>query len=154
MKERFVDLAAQIGANSPRDLSREYSVLKMERDALQREVLTMRSCNFPDVAIMRTLGVNHLPKVGRQVGEAVLSFRDLPEYPDYPQYGVYKHVNSKGVTYYLHRTEVTLRGGHSELIYFFAKVVNNGRGTPADLPEDRVVKENPRNGFLTVSKSK
>jgi len=64
----------------------------------------------------------------------------------------YQHTNSKGVTYYLHSTEVTLRGGKAQTIYFFAKVENNAKGTPVDLPEDRVVAENPRNGFLTVKK--
>ena len=58
----------------------------------------------------------------------------------------YKHTNSKGITYYLHKTDVTLRGGKTQTIYFFA--------VPCDLPEDRVVKENPRNGFLTISKKK
>lgn len=66
----------------------------------------------------------------------------------------YKHTNSKGVTYYLHKTEVTLRGGKPQTIYFFAKVEKNPKGEPADLPEDREVKENPRNGFLTISKIK
>ena len=68
----------------------------------------------------------------------------------------YKHTNSKGVTYYLHSTDVQLRGakGKPQTIYFFAKVEKNEKGTPVDLPEDRVVKENPRNGFLTVSKKK
>jgi hypothetical protein len=54
----------------------------------------------------------------------------------------------------LHKTEVTLRGGKPQTIYFFAKVEKNAKGEPVDLPEDRVVKENPRNGFLTVSKKK
>lgn len=66
----------------------------------------------------------------------------------------YKHTNSKGITYYLHKTEVTLRGGKPQTIYFFAKVEKNAKGEPVDLPEDRIVKENPRNGFLTVSKKK
>jgi len=66
----------------------------------------------------------------------------------------YSHTNSKGVTYYLHSTEVTLRGGKPQTIYFFAKVEKNAKGQPVDLPEDRIVKENPRNGFLTVSKKK
>lgn len=64
----------------------------------------------------------------------------------------YKHTNSKGITYYLHSTVVTLRGGKPQTIYFFAKVPKNAKGEPADLPEGRIVKENPRNGFLTVSK--
>lgn len=64
----------------------------------------------------------------------------------------YKHTNSKGVTYYLHKTDVTLRGGKKQTIYFFAKVEKNEKGVPTDLPEDRVVTENPRNGFLTIKK--
>ena len=66
----------------------------------------------------------------------------------------YKHTNSKGVTYYLHKTEVTLKGGKQQTIYFFAKTEKNDKGTPCDLPEDREVNENPRNGFLTVSRKK
>ena len=53
----------------------------------------------------------------------------------------YEHTNSKGVKYYLHKSEVTLRGGKPQ-------------GTPCDLPADREVNENPRNGFLTVSRKK
>lgn len=66
----------------------------------------------------------------------------------------YKHTNSKGVTYYLHKTTVTLRGGKPQTIYFFAKTENNDKGEPTDLPADRVVRENERNGFLVVSKKK
>lgn len=66
----------------------------------------------------------------------------------------YSHTNSKGVTYYLHKSDVTLRGGKLQTIFFFAKSEKNEKGEPVDLPEDRIVKENPRNGFLTVSKKK
>lgn len=66
----------------------------------------------------------------------------------------YSHKNSKGVTYYLHNTEVTLRGGKTNTVYFFAKVEKNAKGKPCDLPSDREVKENPRNGFLTVARKK
>lgn len=65
----------------------------------------------------------------------------------------YKHTNSKGITYYLHKTEVTLRGGKPQTIYFFAKVEKNPKGEACDLPDGRIVKENPRNGFLTVSRA-
>jgi len=71
-----------------------------------------------------------------------------------PWLQAYVHLNSKGVPYFLHRTEVTLRDGKPQTIYFFAKVPVNAQGEPTPLPEDRVVKENPRNGFLTVSKKK
>ena len=66
----------------------------------------------------------------------------------------YKHTNSKGVTYYLHTSEVVLRGGKQQRIYFFTKVVKNDKGEPVDLPDGYTVKENPRNGFLTISKKK
>lgn len=66
----------------------------------------------------------------------------------------YSHINSKGVTYYLHKSEVSLRGGKPQTIYFFSKNEKNGKGEPCDLPEDRIVKENPRNGFLTAAKKK
>lgn len=63
----------------------------------------------------------------------------------------YQHTNSKGVTYFLHNKDVTLRGGKEQTIYFFAKAVG-GKGTPCDLPAGYEVTENPRNGFLTIRK--
>ncbi len=64
----------------------------------------------------------------------------------------YQQTNSKGVTYYLHQSEVTFRGSAPRTIYFFAKTANNAKGTPCDLPDDREVRENPRNGFLYLKK--
>lgn len=63
----------------------------------------------------------------------------------------YSHTNSKGVTYYLHSKEVTLRGGKKQRIYYFAKDVRENEAVD-ELPSDRVVMENPRNGFLTLKK--
>jgi hypothetical protein len=63
----------------------------------------------------------------------------------------YKHTNSKGVTYYLNSKKVTLRGGKEQSIYYFSK---DERPEAVDLPAEKVVKENPRNGFLTVSNKK
>lgn len=63
----------------------------------------------------------------------------------------YSHTNSKGVTYYLHSKEVTLRGGKQQRIYYFAKDVRPNEAVD-ELPSDRVVQENPRNGFLTLKK--
>ena len=64
----------------------------------------------------------------------------------------YSHTNSKGVTYYLHSKNVTLRGGKEQRIFFFAK-----EERPADavteLPTNYEVVENPRNGFLTLKKA-
>ena len=62
----------------------------------------------------------------------------------------YSHTNSKGVTYYLHSKDVTLRGGKQQTIYYFAKDV---RPEAIDeLPSKYMVIENPRNGFLTLKK--
>ena len=62
----------------------------------------------------------------------------------------YKHTNSKGVTYYLNAKEVTLRGGKAQTIYYFSKDERDDTGV--DLPGDRTVNENPRNGFLTLKR--
>lgn len=63
----------------------------------------------------------------------------------------YSHTNSKGVTYYLHKKDVTLRGGKQQTIYYFAK---DERPEAIDaLPEGYGVIENPRNGFLTLKRT-
>lgn len=63
----------------------------------------------------------------------------------------YSHTNSKGVTYYLNTKEVTLRGGKVQSIYYFSK---DERPEGCPLPEGYTVNENPRNGFLTISRKK
>lgn len=64
----------------------------------------------------------------------------------------YKHTNSKGVTYYLNSKDVTLRGGKKQTIYYFSK---DQRAESIDaVPAGMQVNENPRNGFLTVSRKK
>ena len=64
----------------------------------------------------------------------------------------YSHTNSKGVTYYLHSKEVTLRGGKLQRIYYFAKDVRPDDAVDA-LPENHEVIENPRNGFLVLKRT-
>ena len=61
----------------------------------------------------------------------------------------YQHTNSKGVTYYLNSKKVVLRGGKEQVIFYFSK---DERPEATDLPSDREVNENPRNGFLTVKR--
>lgn len=60
----------------------------------------------------------------------------------------YKHTNSKGVTYYLNSKKVTLRGGKEQEIFYFSK--DERKDTGVDLPGNKTVNENPRNGFLTL----
>lgn len=64
----------------------------------------------------------------------------------------YTHQNSKGVTYYLHAKDVTLRGGREQRIYYFAKEEKPGESIDS-LPEGFQVTENPRNGFLTLKRA-
>ncbi|HEY1835697.1 MAG TPA: hypothetical protein VGG13_02650 [Candidatus Saccharimonadales bacterium] len=61
----------------------------------------------------------------------------------------YKHVNSRGVTYYLNSKKVTLRGGKEQTIHYFSK---DQRPEASDLPDGFVVNENPRNAFLTLKR--
>ena len=63
----------------------------------------------------------------------------------------YSHTNSKGVTYYLHKKDVTLRGGKEQTIYYFAKDERPGESID-DLPDGYTVAENPRNGFLVLKR--
>lgn len=64
----------------------------------------------------------------------------------------YAHTNSKGVTYYLHKKDVVLRGGKKQTIYFFCKDEAHSKGEPTGLPEGYTVTENIKNGFCTVKK--
>ena len=61
---------------------------------------------------------------------------------------IYEHVNSKGTTYYLNSTKVTLRCGYVQTLYFFSKEV---RASGCPLPDDKYVIES-KNGFLFVKK--
>lgn len=63
----------------------------------------------------------------------------------------YSYTNSKGVTYYLHSKEVTLRGGRQQRIYYFAKQEKPGE-TVDQLPAGFQVNENQRNGFPTLKR--
>lgn len=62
----------------------------------------------------------------------------------------YIHKNSKGVTYYLNSKKVVLRGGRTQVIFYFSK---DARATACELPSDKLVLENPRNGFLVIKKA-
>ena len=62
MKERLVDVAVQATAHSPDHLRQTYDRAKVEGTALRRDISVMRACSFPDPAIMRTLGIESLPR--------------------------------------------------------------------------------------------
>lgn len=64
-------------------------------------------------------------------------------------YPFYRHRNSRGVLYYLNAKEVTLRAGKKQMIYYFSR---DKRPEAVDLPSNLTVRENPRNGFLTVQR--
>lgn len=64
----------------------------------------------------------------------------------------YSQTNDKGVTYFLNSKEVVLRGGKSQRIFYFSK--DGGRPEACALPDGMQVNQNPRNGFLTVSRTK
>ena len=63
----------------------------------------------------------------------------------------FTYVNSKGVTYYLHSKDVTLRGGKQQTIYFFARDVRDG--ALDEVPEGKEVMETKRTG-MPVLKNK
>ncbi len=64
----------------------------------------------------------------------------------------YSHTNSKGVTYFLNSKNVVLRGGKEQRIFYFSK--DERPEAVKELPAGMEVNENPRNGFLTVKRTK
>jgi len=63
----------------------------------------------------------------------------------------YSHVNSKGQTYYLHKKDVTLKGGRRQTIYYFGREVKSD--AIDELPAGYKVMENPRTGLPMLKKS-
>ena len=62
----------------------------------------------------------------------------------------YSHKNSKGKTYHLHSKDVTLRGGRTQTIYYFA---GDQRSNACDLPAGKKVVESARTGLPLVKKA-
>jgi hypothetical protein len=63
----------------------------------------------------------------------------------------YTHTNTKGVVYYLNRKDVTMKNGRVQTLYYFSK--EQRPETASELPADRKVEENPRNGFLVLRRA-
>jgi hypothetical protein len=62
----------------------------------------------------------------------------------------YSTTNSKGTTYYLHKKDVTLRGGRKQTIYYFARDVRDG--ALDTVPTGYKVSES-RNGLPVLKKA-
>lgn len=67
-------------------------------------------------------------------------------------YPSYKHVNSRNEVYFLNYKNVSLRGGEIISIFFFSKDKRND--TKTVLLRNFSVRENSRNGFLTIANIK
>ena len=63
----------------------------------------------------------------------------------------YTVVNSRGATYYLHSKQVTLQNGREHTIFYFAPSERRGEAANA-CPPGHVVREDPRNGRLTLKR--
>ena len=63
----------------------------------------------------------------------------------------YSHTNKKGVKYYLHKKDVTLRGGRKQTIYYFARDVRDG--AIDKVPDGYEVMETERTGMPVLKKS-
>jgi len=63
----------------------------------------------------------------------------------------YSYTNKKGVKYYLHKKDVTLRGGRKQTIYYFARDV---RDEAIDkVPDGYKVMETERTGMPVLKKA-
>lgn len=64
----------------------------------------------------------------------------------------YAYTNKKGLTYYLHKKQVTLRGGNrQQIIYFFSK--QTGEGAIDDVPDGFHVVENEKTGLPVLRRN-
>lgn len=155
MRERILDLFdCARRSQAPAIVTRnEYDPLALTIAATSRDVARMRISGIPDAVIRQALEVSHdqLEVATRTPPAPALYQANLPHYLSI-DHVTYRHINSRGITYYLHTTQVALRGHKRRAVYFFAKVPFFDHGTPCPLPPDYFVIENPQNGFLTLSK--
>jgi len=63
----------------------------------------------------------------------------------------YSYKNSRGVTYYLHSKNVTLKGGRKQTIYYFAKQAKTD--AIEAVPEGYKVVESSRTGLPILKKA-
>jgi len=63
----------------------------------------------------------------------------------------FSYTNKKGVKYYLHKKDVTLRGGRQQTIYYFARDVRDG--AIDEVPSGYKVMETERTGMPVLKKS-
>lgn len=63
----------------------------------------------------------------------------------------YSYTNKKGVKYYLHKKDVTLRGGRKQTIYYFARDVRNE--AIDKVPDGYKVMETERTGMPVLKKT-
>lgn len=64
----------------------------------------------------------------------------------------YSQKNSKGQEYFLHSKQVTLKGGRTQKIYYFARKVDSSAAIDA-VPAGMKVSENARTGLLLLKKA-
>lgn len=63
----------------------------------------------------------------------------------------FEYKNARGITYYLHKTQVTLKGsGRQQTIYYFSK--KKGTGALDELPTGFKVKETDRSNLPVLKK--
>lgn len=63
----------------------------------------------------------------------------------------FSYTNKKGVKYYLHSKDVTLRGGRKQTIYYFARDVRSG--SLDKVPDGYKVMETERTGMPVLKKT-
>ncbi len=63
----------------------------------------------------------------------------------------FSHTNKKGVKYYLHFKDVTLRGGRKQRIYFFAR--DEREDSLDKVPDGYKVMETERTGMPVLKKA-
>jgi hypothetical protein len=67
-----------------------------------------------------------------------------------------EYTNSRGIPYHLYGKSVALKNKKSSFIYFFARAETaDVKGDPIkELPEGKIIKENPRTGLPVLANAK
>jgi len=63
----------------------------------------------------------------------------------------YEFINSKGIRYFLHYKDVTLKGGRSQRIYYFSRDIR--RSAIDNVPTDFKIIESVRSGLPLLAKA-
>ncbi|MDT3445822.1 hypothetical protein [Pseudofrankia sp. BMG5.37] len=128
------------------------------RAVIQRSVGRMAAALFPRGLIASEIGwsTGEVEAVESSAGGGLNRAPGFDAEEIFPKFeangfSAFGYTNSRGITYFLHAKEVTLRGGRRQTIHYFASQIRVNDILDS-IPSGFEVKENSHNGFLLLKK--